>query len=108
MDRAELRILIWALFVYAACAYEQVEGPKFEHMLAQACTWLGIRDWEAAEGVLLECLYVPSMQRIAWRGVWLRAERQAANLGSSPTETTRKWITVNAERRKRWKTEQYL
>ena len=89
MDRAELRILIWALFVYAACAYGQVEGPKVEHILAQACTWLGIRDWEAVEGVLLECLYVPSMQGIAWRSVWLRAERQAANLGSFLTQTAR-------------------
>ena len=77
MDRAELKILVWALFVYSAGARDQVEEPEFEYFLSQACIWLGLRTWEEVEeAVLYKCLYVPGVQGRVWREVWQRAEHE--------------------------------
>ena len=97
MDRAELKILLWALFVYAACALEQVEGNGFESKIAQACAWLGLVDWELVENVLTECLYIPSMQSKVWRALWQSAEREAATSRTTQRMTTQQGMLENRE-----------
>lgn len=93
MDRAELKVIVWALFVFAQGAREQVDGPEFEYLLAQTCSWLDVHDWESAEELLLECLYVPSVQRSMWRQIWLSAQEIAIGWGklrrveTSPPQT---------------------
>lgn len=75
MNRAELEIMIWVLFVFAQGSEDQVEEPEFEYLLAHVCDWLGIADWPTAEDILLSCLYVPSVQRGRWKKIWFESQK---------------------------------
>jgi hypothetical protein len=73
MSRTELRVMLWALFVFAQGSREQVEEPEFEYLLARVSEWANVRSWEVAEELMLTCLYVPSVQRGKWEDIWRRA-----------------------------------
>jgi hypothetical protein len=75
MDRAELKILVWVLFAFASRAREQPEAPELEHLLIQACTWLGLTSWNSMEMLLLGCLYIPSVQGRFSQNIWARSEQ---------------------------------
>jgi hypothetical protein len=89
MDRSEMRVVLWVLFVYAVGARDQPEAPHFEYLIAQTAAWLGVKIWEDAEKVVLEGLYVPHVQCTVWYYAWQRALREGLRRGLTQTMAVR-------------------
>jgi hypothetical protein len=89
MDKAEMRVILWVLFIYAAGARDQPEAPHFEYFIAQTATWLGLKRWEDAEKVILEGLYVPRVLGTKYSHIWERASREAMRRGLTQTMAIR-------------------
>jgi hypothetical protein len=70
---SELRLMTWALFVFAQRATGQPEQEGFITLLSQTLGALWLQSWHDVEVTVQGFLFMPKLLRDAWMAIWDRA-----------------------------------
>jgi hypothetical protein len=66
----QLKVVTWALFLFAQGSHRQPEQEYFIDLLARFTRELGLRSWSDVERAMFGFLYVPELQSPVWQSIW--------------------------------------
>lgn len=69
-SRAELQLVLWALFVFAQCAGDTPEVDLFTRHIAQLARELWLLRWQDVELIIYGFLYIPCIQARVWKDIY--------------------------------------
>ncbi|KAL2417566.1 hypothetical protein ABEF95_012303 [Exophiala dermatitidis] len=67
---AEMRAVMWALFIFTQNASAQPEEAFFGRLLSQFARDLWLLSWQDIETTIYGFLYIPSLQASVWNDIW--------------------------------------
>ncbi|KAJ4568564.1 hypothetical protein HRR85_005735 [Exophiala dermatitidis] len=67
---AEMRAVMWALFIFTQNARGQPEEAFFGRLLSQFARDLWLLSWQDIETTIYGFLYIPSLQASVWNDIW--------------------------------------
>lgn len=70
------RLIFWCLVIGAAASVEQDEHVWVVQQVGAMCTFLGVRDWDGARGVVRGVLWSERESELMRSLVWAEVERQ--------------------------------
>ncbi|KIV84805.1 hypothetical protein PV11_00562 [Exophiala sideris] len=90
---AELRAILWSLFVFVHRANKQPEEEYFMNLLVQMSGDLLSLPWPEVEKILNGYLYIPMLQAAVWQSIWLEVVARSEAIESSVLNIDRRGET---------------